>query len=125
MYAIGHIIYGVPLTEKISKKINKWENQEPEDDEPEGVESPWFEDDDGVCGFTTMYSGSGDYTPGYCGVELLEFDECEELFLGDETFQMKPTSKQKASALKRIEKLHPDLKKLLPKVGLYIVWSSS
>lgn len=66
--AIVHIILGVPLTDEVGEKISH-----PDYDEK------WFEDDDGECGFTTLYSGHAMHPIGYCGVELYRLWEGQVL----------------------------------------------
>jgi len=105
MYTIGHIIHGVPLTAKIEKIVEE-AGQEPED-----------------LGFTVLYSSSADETPGYLGVRLVEFDELENFPLSKLTVQ--PTAKQRAAVQNKVDKLPPKIKKVLAKVGLWVIWSTS
>ena len=108
-YSIQNIIYGIPLTQKINEFIS--------DDESE--ESTELEDH----GFESLYTSSGDYA-GYCGVTLAVLDECAD-YRPISEFNVKPTAKQKATAMKLVKALDPKIRKLAPKVGIYIVYSSS
>ena len=112
-YAIANIIYGVPLNEAGNNLMNKWAD--------EGDER-FFEEDD-ACGFTMLYNGSADYA-GYCGVNLMQFDECED-FRPVSSLNVQPTQEQIDEANSKIAKLHPDLKAILPEIGTYLVWSTS
>lgn len=118
-YAIIKIIYGVPLNEAVSQKIQEWE-QIPETAEGGDL---WFEDNDGTCGFETLYSASGSDLLGFCGVELCELAHYES----EDVTKLKllPTAKQKAEAEAKVAKLHPDLRKLAGPIGSYTVWSDS
>lgn len=113
-YAIIKIIYGVPLNEDVSKKIQEWELSGDEN---------WGEDNNGTCGFKTLYSAGGDDLMGFCGVVL---DELEHYTSQDVTkLKLLPTVKQRAEAEKKVAKLHPELRKLAGPLGSYTVWSDS
>ena len=105
MYSIGHVIFGIPKTQAISEKISEWEA----DEECE----KWYEDNGGCCGFETMYSGSAEHEPGFCGVELETFDECCD-FLRVREMKLEPTEEQKQEALEKIGKLEPELREIGP-----------
>ena len=115
-YAIANIIYGVLLNRKANDLINKWEQDESSD--------LWYEDKDGICGFRMLYTGSADYA-GYCGVRLTSFDECGEDFRPISSLNVQPTQEQIDEMNSKIEKLHPDLRAILPEIGIYLVWSTS
>lgn len=111
-YAKCQVIYGVPLTEKILELIG--------DDEPEDH------------GFETLYSGSAAAVPGYCGVSVFQFDECESYRRwSDFTAQTdKVTEKQKNKALVLFDKLESNIKEALKEDGiegpdLFMVWHTS
>lgn len=127
MYSISNVIVGVPITPKLCKLIDKWEQ--------EGDER-WKEWED--LGFETFYHGGGDRAFGYCGVHIGEFDECAEwievswdgtLYVtshaGEKTIPLYPTSEQLSEALKKVEALDPELRTLCPELGVYIVQSTS
>ena len=128
MYSILNVIYGVPITEKISALITEWEGTD---------KSPWYEDKNGPCGFTSLYHGSTGGLVGYCGVLLGEFDECcEWLRLEDGGIWVKentrlrlartvPTEQEKRQANELFAKLHLDIVRLCPELGVYIVFSTS
>ncbi len=102
-YAIANVIYGIPLTEEIHKAIKE---EEPED-----------------LGFEVMYSGSAQYTPGFCGVRLCGFDECGDIAVKDLAFE--PTREQRAEAEVKIAELPEYIRKVCQPVDTYIVWSTS
>lgn len=106
-YAIGYIIYGVPLNESISDYLYEQEKLEDFDIEEH---------------FDTRYSGSGD-TPGWCGVQLDRIDECGNFPIS--SVRMKPTEQEMQQAQEKIDKLPPEIKSLLDPVDVYIVWGSS
>lgn len=135
MYAIGYIVYGVPLSENFcqkfkgltlvdlpeihseftAKEIN--DNKIKYDTLLEVVSEMFFE---------TVYSGSGfmDCGPGWCGVQVGEFDEAQEnILLSSLTPQI--TSVQKAEALAKIAKLPAAVRAILPEPDVYIVWGTS
>jgi hypothetical protein len=109
MYAIGHVIYGIPLTKEIEKVCNKVLNVEA------------GEHDGGF--FKTFYSGSGDTTPGFCGVELASFDESSNFLLSKIT--KTPTKAEKAKAIAKIAALPKEIKRIMPPIGAWVVWSTS
>lgn len=111
-YAICQVIYGVPLSEKVSILLA--------DGEPEDF------------GFESLYSGSAPTTPGYCGVVVFEFDECQNYQKWtDFTSQGdKVTEKQKSKALSKFNNLDPEVKEALKEDGiegpeLFMVWHTS
>jgi hypothetical protein len=106
MYTIGHVIYGVPLTDKISGIIER-AGQDP-----------------GDLGFTVLYSGAANWTPGYLGEELVEFTECDGDFPLSK-LAVQPTAKQRAAAQAKIDGLPPKVKAALGKVDVWVVWSTS
>lgn len=118
-YAIGTIIYGVPLTEKIHKAFEELGEFEVAD---------YFE---------VLYSASNDYAPGYCGVKLGEFDECCDAIPFSELQTMADkvsvtvagNSTDKAAkvteALDKIQALPKEILKICDCIGVYMVWSSS
>jgi hypothetical protein len=114
MYSIATVIYGVPLTEKILKKIDEWEDQ---------GSDKWHENSDGPCGFTKLYSGSS-HAAGYCGIRLDEFDEACD-FVDPSKLKMKPTKSQMSVAKEFYKNLDPELQKLCEPLGVYFVWSTS
>jgi len=109
MYAIGHVIYGIPLTKEIEKVCEK----------TLGVEVG--EEDGGF--FTTHYSGHVAPDAGFCGVELAAFDECSNFPLSK--IAKKPTAAQKMEAKAKIAALPPEIKKIMPKTDTWVVWSTS
>lgn len=115
MYSITNIIYGYPITTKISNLLI-----EKEDDE----NSDWNEDGDMVCGFNKYYHGSSDGIVGYVGVELDSFDECGEM-LKPSNLKMQPTEEQKNEAIKKINALSQDFKTLVGEPDVFFVFSTS
>ena len=123
-YCIMTVIYGIPLTEEASRKIDEWEDGvDGEEPLPDG-DDRWFENNDGACGFKTLYSGSAPWHPGYCGVELCKFDECSDAIDAKE-LRLTPTPKEIDEAMTKIKELHPDLRTLCGEPGVWIIPSSS
>lgn len=120
MYSITNIIYGVPLTKKISAQIEAWEENEEEE--------KWFEDERGTCGFTILYHGGADQHIGYCGVELDEFDEAS-FYIKPSNLNTDPTQAQIEEAQKLYKQLQPELKQILEhegvKLDIYYIHSTS
>jgi len=109
MYAIGHVIYGIPLTKEIEKVCEK----------TLGVEVG--EEDGGF--FTTHYSGHVAPDAGFCGVELATFDECSNFPLSKIT--KTPTRAEKVKAVAKIAALPKEIKRIMPQIGAWVVWSTS
>lgn len=111
-YAKCQVIYGVPLSEKVSELLG--------DGEPEDF------------GFESLYSGSAPTAPGFCGVFVFEFDECQNYQKwADFTAQADGvTEKQKNKALKMFNDLDPEVKEALKEDGiegpdLFMIWHTS
>lgn len=113
-YAIVSVIYGVPLTEDCIDLINKWESDTTSD--------KWFEDDDGTCGFTTLYSASGPRN-GYCGVELDQLNSYNNQLVS--AVRTVPTEAEIEKATALVNKLYPELRSQTGPIGVYFVWSDS
>ncbi len=105
-YAIANIIYGIPLTEEIHEAANKHKDADIQD-----------------LGFETMYSGSAPFIPGFCGVLLCRFDECDDLAVKD--LVLVPTEKQMLEAKAKIKDLPAYIRKASKPVDVYLVWSTS
>jgi len=107
MYTIGNIIYGIPITLQVAKAV-------------EASGEDWES-----LGFETLYVGyQTDFPPGYLGVRLGEFDECE----GDfplSRIMLSPSDEQKAEAEAKINMLSEEIKESMPSIDIYIVWSTS
>ena len=112
--AVVSIIVGVPLTEEAGAKISEWE---------EAGDERWTDTRDGQCGFTTRYSASGQAPIGYCGVLLCDLESYQPQNLED--VKLEATKAQIEVAMKKVEKLDPELKKLAGKFGLYFIWSDT
>lgn len=115
-YAIATIIYGIPLNDDVHNIIFNWLQQTGED---EGIDE--FVDEH----FTTLYTAYGG-PAGYCGVEIFEFSEGDDIdisLLKDKL--VTPSSEIISKAEKEILKISKELLKLLPKPDLYLVWNSS
>lgn len=113
-YSIVRVIYGVPLNENCIELINKWEHDVSDD--------RWWEDDEGVCGFTSLYSASGPGN-GYCGVELCSLNSFVNQLVSK--VRMVPTEAEIKKANARLDLLHPELRSKTGPVGVYFVWSDS
>lgn len=113
-YAIIKVVYGVPLTEDCIDLINKWES-DPNSDK-------WFEDDNGCCGFTSLYSAGGP-GHGYCGVELDELASYGNQPVSE--VRMEPSEKEKKEAEALVAAIPQELRELTGKIGVYFIWSDS
>lgn len=127
MYSIVHIIYGLPLVESITKRIDELEARSESEDDLDEQEN-WWEGTEGPCGFETFYDGSAEYMPGFCGVQLDEFNACSEPFaLSDLT--LAPSPQQIDDAKKKIDALPKWVKKMYDELEMtpdvYIVFSTS
>lgn len=114
MYPIAYVIYGVPITEAVSARLNAMEAD---------ASSSWSEDADGPCGFITIYSGVAEHQVGYCGVELARHP-CVQTPV-DLAGLPEPTEAERASAAARIDRLDPGIAALCPPVGRYLVFGTS
>ena len=110
MYTIANVIYGIPITDEIYKLFNdEILNKYPDFDENQD--------------FTILYSGGADRTVGYCGVELYEFDECDDFPLNEITGG--PTEEEKEEVHRMIDALPQEIKDVMPKIDVWVVWSTS
>ena len=116
MYSIMTVIYGIPLSEEISKLID--DDTLPEDDSGLGS------GDSTVCGFTELYHGSSDQHVGYCGVEISEFNECVDYIAAD-TLVLTATDEQKAEGQALVDRLDQRILSIAPPIGVYIIPSTS
>lgn len=119
MYSIVNVIYGLPLTDSASREIEGM-GIEPED-----------------IGFTILYHGGAEYSPGYIGVELGEYDETQDALSFRGTVLSKadngaPVTKlvahptEVAKAERMIQELEPKVRAVLPElVGVYFIFSTS
>ena len=112
--AIVTVIYGVPLTEEVSKKIREWESENDE---------RWTDDGDYQCGFETLYSASGGDLLGFCGIQIGELEPYGNQKVSDVC--MEPTTNQMTMALQRVERLDPELRKLAGEPSIYFIWHDS
>jgi hypothetical protein len=102
MYAELTVVYGVPWTANLARKY----------DEPEEF------------GFSTLYSGSAEFFPGYLGEVLWRTDETTNFFaLTDVPTQ--PTDEQKEKVDAAVAALPDEVKKELPSIDVYFIWSTS
>ena len=116
MYCMMKVVYGTFRNKKVNDAIDKME------DDPN---SSWYEDDDGICGFIDLYSGASNVEPGFCGVELCEFDEATDCALDVNKLNFLPTAMQMVTAEKKYDKLDVKIKKVAPPLGVYIVFYTS
>src|SRR5262245_37318171 len=111
MYTIFNVIYGIPLTGEIMNVIR---GDDVEVDDCPCTDTDYDEScqyhgtglgsgDAAACGFEVTYSGSGDYMPGWCGVNMYEFDECDVTLVRD--MKLVPTEEQIAEARMKCEML--------------------
>lgn len=129
-YSIVTVIYGVPITERLLKRMTELSFSEHADknddheflfDEEELLDEEEMED---FGPFETQYSASGGFTPGYCGVKLGQFDECRT-FLSSEDVRTTPTAEEKKNANEMVSQIDPRLSGFLEKIGTYYIFSSS
>lgn len=106
MYSIVDVVVGTPLTQDVHDALERLGI------EPEEV------------GYEVLYSGSGDVTPGYCGVRIDGFDECNDSILLS-TLKTNPTAAQLKKAKELFKKLPDDIKKVAPPVDVHLVFSTS
>jgi len=99
-----NVIYGVPITDAISEKLNQMS-------------------DGGEELFETFYHGGASRQVGFCGVFLDRADECADTVVSK--LKLEPTKEQKEKAEKMINDLPKDIKQILPEIGVWIVWSTS
>lgn len=108
MYAIGHLIYGAPLTDELLKALEEAE----------------IYADDWELGFTELYSGAN-APAGYFGKELLEFDECEEILHFSKFEKAKADFTGYAEIQSLYDALPEKVKKAIQPLDFYITWSTS
>jgi hypothetical protein len=111
-YAIGQVIYGIPL---------------PYDDEELPIDHPLREAIEGEHdGFLSYYSGSGD-NPAAFGVQLDCFDEaCFSIDISE--LRLEPTAAQQREYARLWEHVDIELQAELKKFGnprTFILWSTS
>jgi hypothetical protein len=114
-YAIGNVIYGIPVTKKIQEAVAKHESCDVSD-----LDESFFED-----AFDMLYTQDDGLT-GYCGFKIAKFDEGDDAQLvSDFVRPFKATPKQKYAACQKIKALPKHVREAAPKIGLYLIWSSS
>lgn len=112
--AIITVVYGVPKNDDVIDKIKEWEQDSSSD--------KWFENDNGTCGFTDLYSASGDGA-GYCGVELDQLESYNNQLISE--VRMIPTQEEMQKAQAMVDALDVELKELTGPIGVYFIWSDS
>lgn len=131
MYTIGRVIYGVPMNDRLAIRMRKLgendfhekERGAPTPQEAEANIREW--EGDAPFGFERIYTGDG-YQPGYFGVKLFEFDECNYgIALAKLVGKAKVSPRREALVAKMLAKLRPDLRALCPKPGVWIIWDHS
>lgn len=113
--AIVSIIYGVPKTENVARKINEWELDENEE--------RYFDGSNGRCGFQELYSAGGSYPVGYCGVELDQLKSYSPDLVSD--YKFIPTEEQRKEAEEKVARLDPELRVMTGPIGVYFIWHDS
>ena len=108
MYSIGHVIYGIPITDEISQLAQQRDEELAEED------GGWFE---------TLYHGGSYREVGYLGVELATFDECKDFPLHDVVKDV--TDEQEAEVVKAFNKLPMEYKEIAPAIDTWVVFSTS
>lgn len=109
MYSIVTAVYGCPITQKWLDSENLYE---------EDIEHL----------ITTYYTGVGDETPAFVGVELGSFDECN-MYLSADRVVYSPSPHHISEANIKLAKLAKeignDAVKNLPQPGVYYIFSTS
>ena len=125
-YAIGHLVYGLPVLSEVSEKaqsLGVYLGEGEDDDDPFGK---------GV-GFELLYTGS-DYDAGFLGKELLEFDVCVDFHrmsqLEEAKLSLSDVDKAEVVGLvQAFQTEYPALAQIYTDTGVgidfYIVWSYS
>lgn len=108
MYSIGTVIYGIPITEDITKVAS--DRDEELDKEDGGY-------------FTTLYHGGSYHEVGYLGIELASFDECADFKLED--IIRAPTDEQTMEVVKAFNELPIEYKDVAPDIAVWVVFSTS
>lgn len=112
MYDICNIIYGVPYTEQIDEAVPPDESVSVGDIDPTMLEEH---------GFTFLYSGNADLTPGYLGIC---FKSCPSWELeANIIWEMSDDDELKVKTL--IEALPQWLKEIVEEPKIQYVWSTS
>lgn len=104
MYSIVNVVYGVPCNDQVRESFSEEQLEE--------------------MGFEFLYHGNASHSPGFFGAELCVFDECVEN-LDVDSLKLIPNESQKQEVLENFDKLPSELKRLLPSIKTYFVFSSS
>lgn len=127
-YPIAHLIYGLPLTTEVSRKIDQWEELIYDSTDLIGKitnpEDLWYEDEKGMCGFEITYNGNSLQHEGWCGILLAKVNAIGHYKVP----HIVVTKIQEKEALDKIMKLHPRLKELAggdQNIGYHVVMGSS
>lgn len=116
-YAIGHLVYGLPVLSEVSEKAEQLGVSLGEDE----------------VGFELLYTGSY-YEVGFLGKELLEFDVCVDFHRMSqlEEAKLSLSDVDKAEVVSRVQEFqieYPALAQIYTDMGVgidfYIVWSYS
>lgn len=125
-YAIGHLVYGLPVLSEVSEKakeVGVYLGEGDDDDDQFGK---------GV-GFELLYTGSY-YEAGFLGKELLEFDVCVDFHklsqLEEAKLSLSDIDKTEVVGLvQEFQTEYPALAQIYTNMGVgidfYIVWSYS
>lgn len=116
MYAIGQIIYGLPLVAN-----------EDEDSPQERFEILAEACQEECDGFLSYYSGASDESPAAFGVELGQFDECCA-YIEAASLPLVPTPEQVAEYARLLDAQEPEVRKALENLGaprVFFLWSTS
>lgn len=122
-YAIGTLIYGTYITQELSDLAREATDLGHEEGHP--LYEYLAEDGYVFEGFEALYHSSGEYTPGYLGKELFDFDECVCAMNLAELMGHSVSEEEKRSIEKAVQELPEEIRKLCPPIDYWIVWSSS
>ena len=108
MYSICKIIYGVVLTPEIEEAYKAL-------------------DSDAEADFTTLYTGSGDTTPGFLGESLADLDgfgtfDLEKVY---EKCRQQVNEDMFIAVNKKIDELPEEVQALIGEPAMYAVWYTS
>jgi len=121
MYSIGNVIYGVPITPELDRAMRIMIARD-EDESPELLDL-LPEDYEGL-GFETCYHGSAPQIVGWIGVQVGNFNVCQDIRVSD--FADVPlTDDEIKQTNDLISNLPEEIRNVLQPIDIYVVWSTS
>ena len=114
-YTIFKVVYGIPVTQdiRITQDIRNVRST--------GIIQTNLED---LGVFKFLYSAAAEFMPGYLGVELCEFNECND---GTDmsSLRLEPTLSEKQRFQQLYDSLPEEIKKVSSKPSVWFIPSSS